>query len=182
MGLLDEKKQNNIAGYVISMWHIEDLMRAHGFDARKIDEQLIAPMDVDDATRSEVRAWYVDIIDRMRAEGLEKRGHLTEVEEVMNELEFLHRSLVEVLNDEAYDALYAAAEPGIAVLQQQAAEEAEGPITTCFTAIYGVMVLRAQGRTISERTLEAERHMRNVLELLSKHYKQMRKLPGVSMN
>ena len=44
------------------------------------------------------------------------------------------------------------------------------------------MVLRAQGRTISESTTEAEGHMRKLLEYLSVHYKQMRKLPGVSMN
>ena len=35
----------------------------------------------------------------------------------MNELEFLHRSLVDVLNDPDYDALYAKAEPGIRAVQ-----------------------------------------------------------------
>jgi len=182
MGLLDEKKRNNIASYVISMWHIEDLMRANQFDLRKLEEQLIAPMEADEEARSEVRAWYADIVDRMKEQGLEKRGHLSEVEEVMSELEFLHRTLVEVLNDETYDALFAAATPGITSLQEQAAEDAEGPIATCFTAIYGVMVLRAQGRKVSESTTEAEGHMRKLLEVLGQHYKQMRKLPGVSMN
>ncbi|HRH69903.1 MAG: DUF4924 family protein [Flavobacteriales bacterium] len=183
MGLLDEKKRNNIASYVISMWHIEDLMRANQFDLRKLEEQLIAPMEADEEARAEVRTWYAGIVERMKEQGLEKRGHLSEVEEVMNELEFLHRTLVEVLNDETYDALYAAATPGIASLQQQAGEEdAEGPVATCFTAIYGVMVLRAQGRTVSDSTAEAEGHMRKLLELLGQHYKQMRKLPGVSMN
>ena len=182
MGLLDEKKRTNIASYVISMWHIEDLMRANQFDLRKLEEQLIAPMEADEGARAEVRAWYADIVDRMKEQGLEKHGHLSEVEEVMSELEFLHRTLVEVLNDEAYDVLCATATPGIASLQQQAGEEAEGAIATCFTAIYGVMVLRAQGRTVSDSTAEAEGHMRKLLELLGQHYKQMRKLPGVSMN
>ena len=86
MDLLDDKKRNNIASYVISMWHIEDLMRANQFDLRKLDEQLIEPMDADEDARSEVRAWYADIIDRMKAQGLEQRGHLSEVEEVMMEL------------------------------------------------------------------------------------------------
>ena len=58
MGLLDDKKQNNIASYVISMWHIEDLMRANRFDLRKLDEHLIEGLDGDDATKAEVRAWY----------------------------------------------------------------------------------------------------------------------------
>ncbi len=182
MGLLDEKKRNNIAGYVISMWHIEDLMRANRFDMGRLEEQLIAPMDADEEARAEVRGWYAGIIHRMKEQGLESRGHLSEVEEVMNELEFLHHTLTQVLNDAEYEALHAAAAPGIVALQKQADDEAEGPIATCFTAIYGVMVLRAQGRAVSEATAEAEGHMRRLLERLGQHYKQMRKLPGVSMN
>ncbi|MCC6910608.1 MAG: DUF4924 family protein [Flavobacteriales bacterium] len=182
MGLLDDKKQNNIASYVISMWHIEDLMRANRFDLRKLDEHLIEGLDGDDATKAEVRAWYLGIIDRMTEQGLETLGHLSEVEEVLTELEFLHRTLTEVLNEPTYDALFEAARPGIAALQTQADGSAEGPITTCFTAVYGVMVLRAQGKAVSEATLEAEGQMRKLLEYLSIHYKQMRKLPGVSMN
>ncbi|MBX2972312.1 MAG: DUF4924 family protein [Flavobacteriales bacterium] len=182
MGLLDDKKRNNIASYVISMWHIEDLMRANGFDLKKVEELLIAPMDADEQAKAEVRAWYTDIVYRMKKEELERRGHLSEVEEVINELEFLHRTLVEVMNDKEYDALFEAAEPGITALQKQADDQAEGPITTCFTAIYGVLLLRAQGKEVSESTATAEGHMRRLLEYLGVHYKQMRKLPGVSMN
>jgi hypothetical protein len=40
MGPLDDKKRENIAGYVISMWHVEDLMRANAFDLQKVEELL----------------------------------------------------------------------------------------------------------------------------------------------
>ncbi|MEO8591376.1 MAG: DUF4924 family protein [Flavobacteriales bacterium] len=182
MDLLGRKKEDNIAGYVISMWHIEDLMRASNFDMRKVEQQLIEPMDADEETRSEVRAWYEGIITRMKEEGIERFGHLSEVEETLNELEFLHRSLVDVLNDEEYDALYSKAEPGIQALQQHAGGDPAGAIETCFTAIYGVMVLRAQNREVGESTAQAEAHIRKLLERLSVHYRQMRRLPGVSMN
>lgn len=182
MGLLDEKKRNNIASYVISMWHIEDLMRANDFDMRKLEDELITPMDGDERARAEVRAWYSGVIDRMKEQGLQRQGHLSEVEEVLTDLEFLHQTLVDVLNDPEYDKLFEAAKPGITALQKQADEQAEGPITTCFTAIYGVMVLRARKRAVSAATAEAEGHMRRLLEKLGQHYKQMRKLPGVSMN
>jgi hypothetical protein len=182
MDPLEEKRQNNIASYVISMWHIEDLMRANRFDLRNVEEQLIRPMDADAAAKEEVRTWYTGIIHRMKEEGLERSGHLSEVEQVLTDLEFLHNTLVDVLNDAEYDALYAAARPGITALQKQADDAADGPVTTCFTAIYGVMLLRAQGKDISQSTSEAEGHMRKLLERLSVHYKQMRKLPGISMN
>jgi Domain of unknown function (DUF4924) len=182
MGLLDEKKRDNIASYVISMWHVEDLMRANAFDLNKVEELLIAPMDADERSKEEVRAWYTGIIHRMKEQGLERRGHLSEVEEVINELEFLHRTLDEVMNDQEYDVLVEAAKPAISELQRQADDQAEGPITTCFTAIYGVMLLRAQGKEVSASTAEAETQMRKLLEYLSYHYKLMRKLPGISMN
>ena len=164
------------------MWHIEDLMRASEFDMDKVEERLIEPMDGDDETRREVRKWYASVIARMKEQGIERTGHLSEVEEILNELEFLHRSLVDVLNDEEYDALYARAEPGIRALQQHAGGDPAGAIETCFTAIYGVMVLRAQNKEVGESTVAAEAHIRKLLERLSLHYRQMRRLPGVSMN
>jgi len=182
MDPLAQKKQDNVAGYVISMWHVEDLMRAHGFDLQRINEQLVATMDADEATREAMRGWYAGLVHRMQEQRITERGHLSEVEEVVNELEFLHRSLIEVLGDEDYDALYAKAEPGIKALQDAAGEDADGPITTCFTAIYGVMVLKARQQPITQATAEAEGHMRRLLERLGQHYRHMRRMPGVSMN
>jgi len=182
MDLLGRKKEENIAGYVISMWHIEDLMRASDFDMNKVEERLIEPMEADEETRQEVREWYAGIMARMKEQGIERIGHLSEVEETLNELEFLHRSLVDVLNDEEYDALYTKAEPGIQALQQHAGGDPAGAIETCFTAIYGVMLLRAQKREVGESTAQAEANIRDLLERLSLHYRQMRRLPGVSMN
>lgn len=182
MDPLEGKRQENIAGYVISMWHIEDLMRAQEFDPKAIEDQLIAPMDADEETRDEVREWYMGIMDRMKEEGLESSGHLSEVEEILNELEFLHHSLTEVLKDAEYSALWKEVGPAINSLQDSAGEDADGPVTTCFTAIYGVMLLRAQEKEISKATTDADIQIRRMLELLSQHYRNMRRLPGVSMN
>lgn len=179
---LQQRKEENVAGYIISMWHLEDLMRAADMDIQKVEERLIAPMEADEEARSRMRVWYTDMIARMQQEGIARVGHLSEVEETMNELEFLHRSLVEVLNDPDYDALYAKAEPGIRAVQQHAGGDPEGVVESCFTAIYGVMVLRAQNKPVSDVTAESEGHIRKLLERLSLHYRQMRKLPGVSMN
>lgn len=179
---LHTKRQENIAAYVISMWHIEDLMRASNFDLEKVNELLVSPMDADEEVRDEVREWYANIIESMKEQGIEERGHLADVTSIVDDLEFLNRSLLDVVKDEEYDRLYSLAAPGITAIQQQSEEGADGPIETCFTAIYGVMILKAQGKEVSEGTLEAESHMRALLEGLSDHYKQMRKLPGISLN
>lgn len=182
MDLLANKKGENAAAYVISMWHLEDLLRAQDLDLRNVVEHLVEPLDADPHTKASIATWYASVIDRMRAEDIARSGHLSEVEELVNELEFLHTSLVDVLNDATYDTLMERAGPAITELQAQAGEEAQGPVATALTAIYGVMVLRAAGKTVTPATAEAERHIRALLERLSMHYKQMRKLPGVSMN
>lgn len=182
MDPLAKKKQENIAAYVISMWHLEDLLRAERFDLGTIEAHMVEPMDADDRTKASMLAWYSAMAKRMIDQGIQQHGHLSEVREVMHELEYLHRTLIDLLNDGTYDAMFAKAEPGITTIQEAAGEDATEPIATCLTAIYGVMLLRAKGERISEGTAEAEGHMRRLLEHLSQHYRQMRKLPGVSLN
>lgn len=182
MDPLAKKKQENIAAYVISMWHLEDLLRAERFDLKAIEAHMVEPMDADEKTKSAMLSWYAKMAKRMVDQGLQQRGHLSEVREVMHELEYLHRTLIEILKDEGYAALFSKAEPGISTVQETAGEEAEEAIATCFTAIYGVMMLRAKNEEISDATVEAEGHMRHLLEHLSKQYREMRTLPGVSLN
>jgi hypothetical protein len=182
MDLLAHRKQENAAAYVISMWHLEDLLRANGLDLYRVVDQLVEPMEADPHTKASMATWYASLIDRMKAEEITRFGHLAEVNEVVNELEFLHASLVDVMNEESYTALFERARPAISDLQDKSGEDALGTVETALTAIYGVMVLRAANKPISEGTAAAEQHIRRMLEQLSEHYRQMRKLPGVSLN
>lgn len=179
---LARRRQENIAGYVIAMWHLEDLLRAHHFDPEAVEELLVAPMTANEATRRELRHWYLDLIARMQAEGVEDGGHLSEVQEVVDEMEFLHESLLENEVDSAYTTLYTLAADDITALQRTQGKRAAGPITTCLTGIYGVMLLRAKGTAVGEATTQAEARMRRLLDALSAHYKNLRRLPGVSLN
>jgi len=182
MDPLAQRKQENIAGYVIGMWQVEDLMRALELDMQHVEDRLIATADGDEAAKAALREWYRELITRMRAEGLDRIGHLSEVEEVMNELEHLHEALLEAIEDEAYQALFDKAKAGIAAVQQHAGGDPDGPVTSALTAVYGVMMLRSQGKEISQATLTDDRAIRELLDRLSLHYRQMRRLPGVSLN
>lgn len=176
------RKQENVAGYVIGMWHVEDLMRAHGFDLAAVERELVAPMEGGEEARAAMREWYADIIRRMQAEGLEESGHLGEVREVLLELEALHNALLETGADPGYNELLGHAHDAIEDLRQRAAGEDMGTIATCFTGVYGVMVLRAGKRPVGPGTAEAEGHLRRLLERLGLHYRQLHGMPGVSMN
>ncbi|MCB9185074.1 MAG: DUF4924 family protein [Flavobacteriales bacterium] len=179
---LGRRREENIAGYIIGMWQVEDLMRALALDMAQVEERLVSTAEGDADAKAELRGWYSGIVTRMKEQGIQRAGHLSEVEEIVNELEYLHRALVDVLNDEEYDALLAKAEPGIKAVQQHAGGDPEGAITSALTAVYGVMMLRSQGKEISAETQESDAAIRGLLDRLSQHYKQMRRLPGVSLN
>ncbi len=179
---LARRRQENIAGYVIAMWHLEDLVRAHHFDPEAIDDLLVAPMEGSEPVRERMRHWYRDLIARMQAEGIEHGGHLGEVNEVVDELEVLHGSLLETVPDGPYMQLHQAAEADIDALRRMPGQAAQGPIATCLTAVYGVMVLRAKGSPVSSETAESEMRIRRLLDALSEHYKHIHRLPGVSLN
>lgn len=179
---LERRKHENIAGYVIGMWQVEDLMRAADLDMGIVEERLISSMEGDEEARARMREWYAGIIARMKENGLARSGHLPEVEEVMQELEYLHRALIDTLGDEEYIALDKEATPAIRTVQQHAGGDPEGPIESSLTAVYGVMMLRSQGKAISDETKAADAVIRNLLDRLSLHYRNMRRLPGVSLN
>jgi hypothetical protein len=76
MIIASAKRRENIAEYLIYMWHIEDLIRAHDLDIDKIKCNVISRFNVDDAQKREMEEWYESLIDMMRREGVAKSGHL----------------------------------------------------------------------------------------------------------
>ena len=180
--LLENKRHEHAAGYIVSMWHLEDLLRAHGLDLEAVSGLLVKPMDTDPETKRGVRAWYADLIRRMREEGIEQEGHLDEVKEVMEELRSIHDALINDVQDPAYVQAYLKVEQDIRAVQRQTGGSELDPIEACFTAVYGVMLLKAQGTEISETTAAGEAHIREFLELLSGHHRDLPRLPDISLN
>ncbi|MCB0810329.1 MAG: DUF4924 family protein [Flavobacteriales bacterium] len=180
--LLGSKRREHAASYVISMWHLEDLLRAHDLDLNAVEGLLVKPMDTDPVTKREVRAWYADLIDRMREEGIEERGHLDEVQEVLEELRSVHDALINQVQDPAYVRTYLQVEQDIRAVQRQTGGAELDPIEACLTAVYGVMLLKAQGTPISEATSEADQRIREFLEVLSRHHRDLPGLSELSLN
>ncbi|MFW5767468.1 MAG: DUF4924 family protein, partial [Bacteroidota bacterium] len=62
MIIAKQKKQENIAEYVLYMWQIEDLLRALKFDEKLIEEQLVEQYDVPETEKTEIRNWYKGLV------------------------------------------------------------------------------------------------------------------------
>ncbi|MBV6405605.1 MAG: DUF4924 family protein [Flavobacteriales bacterium] len=180
---LQQERRDNVAAYVVRMWHLEDVLRAVRFDPEAIRTRLVEPMEADAEQKIQAQRWYTALAERMVKDGITRQGHLPEVVEAITDLETLHHTLLNVLEDPAYVHRYMDARADIdSLLQQRDAEDPAGVVETCFTGLYGVMLLRAQGRVVSEATRAADARIRALLDVLSRQYRQMRKLPGISLN
>lgn len=167
-----EKKRENIAEYLLYMWQIEDLIRANGLDLDRISETILSKYtSLDDEQRRQLTEWYESLVDMMRREGVEKKGHLQLNKNVIIALEDLHARLMADSKFSRYQSEYYATLPYIVELRAKAGEEKQNEIETCFNALYGVLMLRLQGKEISKDTQVALGQISGFLALLAHYYK-----------
>lgn len=167
------KKRENIAEYLLYMWQIEDLIRANGLDADKIKSTIIEQYkDLTAGQRKEMYEWYESLIDMMRREGVTETGHLQINKNVIIQLEDLHRRLLSDTKYAAYSSQFYNTLPIIVELRAKAGESKSGEIETCFNALYGILLLRLQGKEISEETKQATAQISKFLAVLAMYYKK----------
>ncbi|HSH50477.1 MAG TPA: DUF4924 family protein [Bacteroidales bacterium] len=165
------KKRENIAEYVLYMWQIEDLIRAHNFDIEKISKNIIDKFDQPAAVKNEIKNWYEGLIDLFKEEGIEKNGHLQFIQNTVYELNDLHLRLLKSPEHLDYIDVYNHARDGIIELTNKSKGNVENEIEACFNGLYGILVLRLQQKTISPLTAEAMGQISRLIALLSRKYK-----------
>lgn len=167
------KKKENIAEYLLYMWQIEDLIRANGLDIDRIQASIIDQYkDLNDIQRKEMREWYESLIDMMRRENVIEKGHLQINKNVIIQLDDLHRQLLNDQKFASYSAQFYHTLPIIVELRSKAGDIKSGEIETCFNALYGILLLRLQGKEISEETLQATAQISKFLAVLALYYKK----------
>ena len=94
MIIAKQKRQENIAEYLLYLWQVEDLLRACNLDIDKVEKAVIGRYDVDDKTRSEIKDWYESLIKMMELENVRERGHIRVCHNVLIRLNDLHMQLL----------------------------------------------------------------------------------------
>ncbi len=171
MIIASQKRKENIAEYLLYMWQIEDLIRANNLDIDKIKTNVIDHYSLTDAQRKEMTEWYESLIDMMRREGVEKSGHLQLTKNVIIQLVQLHEALLKDPRFSEYTALFYKTLPYIVELRSKAGEDKRGEIETCFTALYGMLLLRLQGKEISADTADAIKSISQFIATLAHNFK-----------
>lgn len=177
MIIAQQKRKENIAEYLLYMWQIEDIIRAYHLDIDLIDQNLISRYDIDNEKRAEVRDWYESLIKMMELENVRTSGHLQINKNVIIRLVDLHQELLKSPKFPEYGAEFYKALPYIVELRAKSGENKAGEIETCFNALYGTLMLRLQGKDVSESTLQAITQISKFLATLSSFYKQNEERP-----
>lgn len=170
MLVAQQKRKENIAEYLLYMWQVEDLLRACNLDDEKIEQLLVARFAsmTDDVTP--IRQWYLELRDMMLTEGKRQIGHLQINENVLANLSELHQRLLKEGNDAIYTSCFYSTLPYIVELRGREGEQKVGELETCFTALYGLMILRMQQREVSEQTRAAMQQISKFIALLADKY------------
>lgn len=166
------KKRENIAEYLLYMWHIEDLIRANMLDIDKIDDTIIKKYTtLNDEEKNRLHEWYESLIDMMKREGVAEKGHLQLNKNVLLQLNDLHRKLLSDTKYADYSTEYYKTLPFIVELRAKGGENVADELETCFNALYGLMMLRLSGKEVSGETALAIQQISRFLAMLSKYYR-----------
>lgn len=181
-----QKKKDNIVEYLLYMWQIEDLIRSCNFDMDILEKKVIDPMAKTDMEFGEIYNWYSKIVDIMKKEGLKETGHMSDLNFVLAELNFLHKSLLNVFQDKKYIKLYTASSDHIRDLGKRTDESVGSEVEACLGAMYGWLMLRLQKKTISKQTHQSIQHISKLMNYLADSYKKLKtgklKLPEIHKN
>lgn len=167
-------KENNIAEHIIYMFQIEDLIRANQLDLDAIVRTIIEPQIKDEQLCQEYTQWYQGLIRQIKAEGIEKSGHLSDLNEMIMELLMLHNTLLNVINDKEYKKRFENAIPALKDFQVKSNSANINIVEVGLNALYGKMILKLKGQVFSEATEDAFSVISQMLGYLAISYKKMR--------
>ena len=173
MLIAQAKRKENIAEYLLYMWQVEDMIRANHFDIEEIDKNIISRFNLDDKSSKETREWYENLLKMMELEHVKEKGHLQINKNVIIRLTDLHLQLMKSPKYPQYGAQFYQALPYIVELRSKASKDEQvGELETCFNALYGILLLRLQGKEISEATQKAIAQISYFIGLLAAYYKK----------
>ncbi|MCZ8133911.1 MAG: DUF4924 family protein [Algoriphagus sp.] len=167
----EKKKSQNIGEYLIYLYQMEDLIRSFQGNMEEIRQYVIAHYPVTEAEKELTTEWFEGLLGKMKSEEILEKGHLRELNYLVEQLLQLHYRLLKT--DKSYFETYHQAKPFI--LESILAANGENPgneIQICLNGIYGLLLCRLLGKKVSDEQLKAAEAFGEVLSLLNIAYQQ----------
>ena len=145
MDIAQAKRKENIAEYILYLWQIEDLLRALQFSPEAIYSQLVARRETPEEQKQIFLLWYMDIVNLLREEGKEEKGHLNHTLHLIADMHNLHLQLMQLPIGDHYRATFARLEPELPRLREIVGGAEMTDTELCFRALYAAMLYRIKG-------------------------------------
>lgn len=146
MDIAKAKRQENIAEYILYLWQLEDLLRAFQFSPEAIFSQLVEPRkDIPEEQKHLHLLWYMDLVDLLRQEGKDEKGHLEHTLHLIADLHDLHLQLLKLPIGEHYRRTWARLEPELPLLRAVVGNPGMSDTELLFRALYAAMLYRIKG-------------------------------------
>lgn len=170
MLIAQEKRKSNMAEYILYMWQVEDLIRAHHFNMDLIEENLISQYAHSEKVKNDIRDWYANLMLMMYREGIRERGHLSFLKTLIADMNDFHIRLLNDPHERLYTELYQMAIVNIDAFRRKLADPQTTDIETCMNALYGLLLLRLKKKAVHRETEEAMSTFSKMLAVLSRKY------------
>lgn len=177
MIIADKLRKTNRAEYLLYLWQVEDILRVYGCDAERLKTEYLSRFKVSDEVASAMEQWYADLCDMMHAEGVMEKGHLQLSKNVLQELSDLHARLLASSRFPYYREMYYKVLPYVVELRSKGGDNSASELESCFDALYGVLLLRLQGKKVTPETERAAKDITTLLGQLSDYYFRDRECP-----
>lgn len=165
MFIAQKLRKQSVSAYLIYMYQVEDLVRAYGLDADRIAAEYLPRFGYDEEQMKQAKEWYESLVRMMREEGKEESGHVRVVQNTLDLLEDHHQELLADSDEREYRDAYYKALPHIVALRAQGNNRDKHEMENCIDALYGVTLLRMQGKEISAGTQAALKPISDLLRL-----------------
>lgn len=175
MIIAKQKKETNIAEYVLYMFHIEDIIRANDFDIQQIEKNIVSKYNQTPEIKTEIRQWYAGLINMMQEEQITEKGHLQFINNTISDIYDLHLRLLDKPEESSYHQLYFKALPNLKAFKSKTKGTEENDMELLFHALYTKILLNLQKKKISQETEDAFQSFSNLLAMLSKKYNDREK-------
>lgn len=169
--IAERKKTQNIGEYLVYMYQMEDLIRSYQGNMEDIGQYLISHYPVSEEEKESIKTWFSGLASSMKQQNRMQKGHLQELQELVQRLLELHYQLLKT--DANYVATFHSAKPHLLEAVEAAqTEEIGNEIQICLNGVYGLLLCRLLGKNVSDRQLEAADAFGNVLSHLNFSYQQ----------
>lgn len=169
MFIAEKLRQQSITAYLAYMYQVEDVIRACGLDLERIKSGYLSRFGYNDQQMIQAKEWYTTLVQMMKDEGCQEKGHVQVVRATLTLLEDRHHELLNDHKHPDYEAAYGRVLPILVELRAKGGKD-KLEVENCMDAIYGLSVLEMQHRQVSAETREGLKPVAELMEMLSRLY------------